>query len=533
MNQVTVVGTYNPTTDTQAIFDAIDAMSGLGRGVVYLEGTFALRAKQLGTSPKYAAIQLVSNVDIVGVGNAKLKLVASDRPDGRGGHIFYGSGVTNVHIRNLEIDGKKDGTPWTLPDLANAADGEYGNGVYLGNCTDIVVEGNWIHSNNYHGVLAADACTRIHVDHNHINDNGYRAVHYNAPDHSPLTDSSINYNDVHNNGMASNNPSNSGIFASLGATFRLQCIGNFVRNEKAACIHIGGKSPDPQYNSVSREVNVSLNQTSGGTYGIYLTTGLINSTISMNTCSDMAPGPAGTPAGIQTAWMTGCKIVGNTIRRTQGGPAFFFGANSGDKLVDCLISGNIIDDNDGSTGVRCVMYFGNGNHRTCNITDNIFTNNGASAAAAYVSSGGGILIDNSGANRSKSMRISGNIFRDNRGNAVIIRNCDDTIIDSNQFMDNYDVSGRGRAIWVGGDSTGTKVRFNVARNDSIVRGGNSYENTLEQIYGDANTRDTRVLENDAESKATAPPIKFVTGATGRAFKNLPANTTWPAGFVID
>lgn len=504
-------GDSTGTTDSAAIQAAINKVSSSGTqgGVVQLSGgVHYVKGVQISGST-WAAIQLANNVTLSGVNSPKIVLVGSTNPLNYGAHVLYGLNISNVAIHGIEIDGNR--TMFTSPSSSTSIDGQIGSGVRLVNAKNVVINSCWIHSNIYHGILAVDGCDRVHTRFNRLNDNGYRAVHYNSSDAGAVTDSSINFNDVFQNGQASDNPTNSGIFLALGAAYRMECIGNILRDEKAIGIQVSGRNLAEA--SLARELIVSLNNISGGTIPIMVSASLLDSSV----CGNIVSG--GGSVGIQLGGVTGCRIDGNTVRRCAG-PAIICGDTSTAAIVGCSISNNHFIDCDGSAATnRAAMFWGSGAHAGNTVNGNTFLNNGLTAAGATC---GGIAMANGG-NRPKSISFSHNKFINNKGSAIVVYNTDDCQIIGNQGTDNFEATGpRGSFIWLRGTCNNTKVMGNSGVNDGV-------SNTLVQFLIDATVTGTRVVEN--AGRCAAPNVfQGVSGSTGSAYGNT-GTASWPVGFL--
>lgn len=500
------------TANIQAAIAIVAASSTTKGGVELAGGTFYVKATAFGGGV-YAALNLVSNVDIIGRNKAKVILATSTEPNGYGGHVFFGSAVSKIRITGLEIDGNRTG--FTSPPAATPVDGVAGNAVRLtGACSDIKIDNNWLHSHIYHGVLAVEGATRVHVDFNRINDNGYRAVHYNSTDASSVTDSSVNFNDVYGNGVAADNATNSGIFICLGACYRLEVIGNIINGEKAAGIQASGNGAG--ITSLGREVTILGNQVTGGTTGILLTTNLQDSNIQSNIVS------SSTVAGMQLGPMVGCKVNGNTVRRTVGGPGMIVGATGADVISGTQLNNNHLIDNDGSVATnRAAMYIGSGAHTALSICGNVFLNNGVTAAGT---AGG---ISNGGGSRIKGLSVCWNTFKSNKGSAIVLSNVDDAIVMGNSGMDNFEASGpRGSFVWIRGTSNNTLVSNNVCANANVA-------NSLEQYLFDAATTNSICSNNYGQCGTNA--FRAAAGSTGTHRGNTGLQrwtVTWGAGGSI-
>lgn len=505
-------GDITGITDTENIraAQAIVSASSAKKAIIQLNGTngtFYVRATNI-TGSKYAAFQWSSDVDLVGVNSPKIVLASSTEPNGYGGHVFYVPGVGAARFSGIEVDGNR--AAFISPPAATSLDGQFGSGFYIAGSSDVRVENCWIHSCIYHGVLAVDDCTRVHTRFNRINNCGYRAVHYNANDTSTVTDSSISFNDVYSNGQAADNPTNSGIFMALGSSYRIEAIGNNIRNEKAAGLHIAGFVTGGS--NLSREVSAMANIISGGTIGILVTANLQDSNITGNIVSGSSI------VGVQLGPMVGCKVNGNTVRRSAG-PAVIAGDTGTAALVGCQINDNHFIDCDGSAATnRAAIYFGAGPHANTSCNGNTFLNNGMTTAGATC---GGIAMAN-GANRPKSMSFSFNKFKNNRGHAMVIYNTDDCQIIGNQGMDNFEPGPRGTFVWVRGTAANTLVSGNSALNDNVT-------NSLSQYILDATTTGTRVVENTGRCATTV--FSGAAGATGAAYGNT-GSASWPIGVLV-
>lgn len=498
--------------DTAAIQSAIQTVSILStaKGAVQLTGgTYNVKGTKLGASVVYAALQLVSNVDLIGINNSKIKLTASDHPDGYGAHVLYLFGLNNVKIRDIEIDGNR--AAFISPPSNTARDGEVGVGVRVVGSSDISVENCTLKSHIYHGALVVDNCTRVHVRFCKITDNGYRPVHYNSSDGSSVTDSSINFNDVWANGVAADNPSNSGLFVSLGATYRIEVIGNIVQGEKACGIAAAGQVGASV--SLAREITIANNQISGGTIGLLVENSLVGANITGNICSGQSV------AAFQGGPMSSSKVMGNTFMNCAG-VGMTIGSTSTAAMVDCRFDYNHIIDNAGTTPLgRAAVYVGAGAHINTTFNNNTFTNNGVTANSTC----GGMYFEN-GANRPKNISISFNHLRNNRGSGFVLYNLDDAMIVGNRGMDNYESTGpRGTFIWLRGTCANTLVAGNSAINDNVVNGSIQYD-------FDGTTTGTRCEDNSGRASAGTRIFRASIGATG-SYRNNTGVQSWPSTFT--
>lgn len=505
-------GDITGVTDTTniAAYQAIVAASSTNKAAIEFNGTngpFYVRATNV-TGSKYAAFTWTSNVSIEGKNSPKIILASSTEPNGYGGHVFYCPSVSSVRVSGIEVDGNR--TAFLSPPAATSLDGQFGSGFYIAGSSDVKVENCWIHSHIYHGVLAVDDCTRIHTRFNRINDCGYRAVHYNANDTSSVTDSSISFNDVYSNGQAADNPTNSGIFMALGSSYRIEAIGNNIRNEKAAGLHIAGFVTGGV--NLSREVSAMSNIISGGTVGILVTANLQDSIITGNIVSGSSI------AGIQLGPMVGCKVNSNTVRRVTG-PGMIAGDSGTAAIVGCQINDNHFIDCDGSPYTnRCALYIGSGSHKGISIWRNVFLNNGNTGASVC----GGIA--NGGGNRIKSLSIGGNSFINNRGHGIVLSNTDDALLVSNVGSDNYEASGpRGYFISITGTANNTTILGNTCTNDGLT-------NNQEQYVLAATTTNSVVVGNYGRAAAGINVFKAIAGATGVQKDNIGLQR-WNATFA--
>ncbi len=489
------------TTNIQAAITAIAASSD-AKGAVVLSGNYYLKAS-VNASSSYAAINLATGVDIIGTNRAKVKLMASTQASGYGGMCFFGVSVSNIVIKDIEIDGNRTG--FTSPAFGGAAqDGIVGSGVYLRSCADVSVTRCWSHSNIYHGVLAVQNCNRVHIDYNKFSDNGYRAAHFNSDDAGVLQNCSMNYNDVFANGAAADNTTNGGLFPALGPCYRIECIGNNVASEPFIGISMTGTNGG---SLIAREVICTNNILVACTTGIQTANGLLDSIISNN---DMS---ACVTAGFIAGQSLNCKYNGNTIRRTVGGGTtggygFVVGATSSDNLTGCSFDNNHVIDCQGNTSTRTAVYVNTGAHKACSINGNHLINNGVTDANTC----GGIALGDPSTNRSSSLSICGNHLIGNKGHGIVVYDTDNCLISHNQLQDNYEATGpRGTGIYVRGTADGTIVSHNTVLNDNVSNNQNQYQ-------ADGTTTNTSVLFNYMESTTTnvyAPTAS----ATGVYFGN--------------
>lgn len=497
-------GDPSGVTDTAAIAAAQAAAAAAGKCVVWGAGQYYVRATNQ-VDAAYQAIVLQSNVSHVGQPGAKVRLAASTQPSGWGGHVFFGSNVSNIRITGIEIDGNRTG--FTSPAFAASQDGIAGSCVRLIDCTDITVDNCLVKSAIYHGLMAVDGCRRITFRHNKITDCGYRAMHYNGTDGAgnDITDAAFDWNECWENAKAADNTGNGGVFIALGSSYRISCQGNAIKGEPQAGIDIFGTGSG--VTSVSREVLVAGNRINGAKWGIRCASGAVDIIITGNIISDS------TQTGIELGAVSGVAVTNNTIRRTAGRAMLVGG--SGDVTTGVSICGNRFIDNDGDTSNRSAIVVNTGAHQSLRINDNLFLNNGVTGAS--ICSGVNFL----GAGRAKSPQINGNTFRNNKGNAVLMLDTDDAQIYGNIMSDNFEASGpRGRAVWVRGSAANTLVMGNKATNDGV-------SNSLEQFVFDATVTNFRCYMNEAESGATN---KFLasTGATGLAHSNI-GTASWAVG----
>ncbi|PLY41165.1 hypothetical protein CSZ94_17190 [Janthinobacterium sp. ROICE36] len=506
-------GDLSGATDTAniAAYQAIIAASNPGGKKASMEfngsnGAFYLKATNI-TGSKFAAIWWTDGIDMVGKNSPRIVLAASTEPNGYGGHVFF---CPNVSFRatGLEVDGNR--RSFISPPAATSLDGQFGSGFYVAGSSNVWITNNWIHGHIYHGVLAVDDCSYIHTDFNRINDNGYRAVHYNANDTSSIINSSINFNDVYSNGMAADNTLNSGIFMALGSSYRIEAIGNNIRDEKAACLHIAGFVTGGT--NLSREITASMNHTNGGTIGILITANLQDSNITGNISSDASV------AAFQLGPMVGCKVNGNTARRARG-PGMIAGATGTDAIIGSQINDNHFIDCDGSVATnRAALYFGSGAHKGLSVWRNTFLNNGMTGGTVC----GGIA--NGGGSRMKCLGLGANNFIGNRGHAIVLNNVDDALLVSNTGTDNFEASGpRGSFISIGGTSNNTHVLGNVCSNDGVV-------NNVEQYLFGATTTNSVVAGNYGRCAASTNVFRATAGATGVQRENI-GQQRWNATFA--
>ena len=259
--------------------------------------------------------------------------------------------------------------------------------------------------------------------------------------------------------------------------------------------------------SVCREVLVAGNRINGAKWGIRCASGAVDIIITGNIISDC------TQTGIELGAVSGVAVTNNTIRRTAGRAMLVGG--SGDVTTGVSICGNRFIDNDGDTSNRSAVVVNTGAHQSLRINDNLFLNNGVTGASICGA------INFLGTGRAKSPQITGNTFRNNQGNAVLMLDTDDAQICVNIMSDNFEASGpRGRAVWVRGSAANTLVMGNKATNDGV-------SNSLEQFVFDATVTNFRCYMNEAESGATN---KFLasTGATGLAHSNI-GTASWAVG----
>lgn len=504
-------GDLTGLTDTAniAAYQAIIAASSTKKAALEFNGSngpFYVRATNL-VGSKFAALRWTDGIDIVGKNSPRIVLAASTEPNGYGGHVFYCPNASFT-VTGLEVDGNR--RSFISPPAATSLDGQFGSGFYVAGSSNVRITNNWIHGNIYHGVLAVDDCSYIHTDFNRINDNGYRAVHYNANDTSTIVNSSINFNDVYGNGMAADNSLNSGIFMALGSSYRIEAIGNNIRDEKAACLHIAGFVTGGA--NLSREITASLNVTNGGTIGVLVAANLQDSNITGNTSSDA------TVTAFQLGPMVGCKVNGNTARRARG-PGMIAGATGTDAIIGSQINDNHFIDCDGSVATnRAALYFGSGAHKGVSVWNNTFLNNGVTGGTVC----GGIA--NGGGNRMKCLSIGANSFINNKGHAIVLGNTDDALVVSNTGSDNYESSGpRGCFVSITGTANNTHVLGNVCTNDGVV-------NNQEQYVFAATTTNSLVAGNYGRCAAGANVFRAIAGATGIQRENI-GQQRWNATFA--
>jgi parallel beta-helix repeat protein len=506
-----VYSSGNAATDRQALQNAVDAVGNMGGGNVFIAGTFNIAAVQDGALNRYVGIKLRSNVNLIGVrGKAKLKLVSSTQPNNWGAHILFGADVSNIVISGIELDGNR--SAFTSPAFASSQDGIAGSNFRIIDCVDVTVEDCISHSAIYHGMFAVDGCRRINMRRNRIYNCGYRAMHFNGIDGAgnDITDCAFDDNDCYSNGQAADNPTNGGIFIALGATYRISCRGNSVKDDLGCGIEITGFGPG--VTSLAREIVVSGNRITACENGIRTGNNLTNTVISGNVISDS------TGTGMALGSMIGCTIENNVIRRGLG-MGMTVGNTTADALVGCSINNNLLFDNHGDATQRAVVLIQAGAHIALQINNNSFINNGVTAAHPAIA----INMSDPASNRTKSLQITGNMFRGNLGHGIVTYDTDDAMICNNQFMDNYEITGpRGRAIWVRGTADRTLVSGNKVVNDNV-------SNVLEQIYFDATTTNSRVYMNEAEC-AAANKFFGAVGATGLAHSNI-GTASWPVGFT--
>lgn len=508
-------GDTTGATDTAAINNAlaIVSASSVAKGAVQLTaGQFYVAASNT-IAAVYSAINLVSNVDLFSTNGAKIKLMASTQPSGWGGMVVFGTGISNVNIYGLEIDGNRSN--FTSPAYASAQDGIAGSGVRLINSTDVTVTGCKIHSNIYHGTMAVEACARIHFDRNTIYDQGYRAMHFNTVGATnTLSDCSFDFNWVYGNGQAADNIDNSGCYVTLGQTNRVRCNFNVIENEAFAGVEIGGinsGSAAPEDWQVIGNIinNCKIGIRSGG--------GMINGLVMQNEIKGCVT--AGILAGVGTNVKYDYNKVSRTVGGgTTGGYGISVGALGTDVLTNCSFDHNQVIDNQGNTSNRTSIFINNGAHVGLSLCYNYVVNNGVTDN----STAGGIQTSTS-AGRSKSMRICGNTFKGNKGHAIAIYNSDNAMICWNTMMDNFESSGgRGFAISMSGTADGTTIMGNIAMNDNV-------SNTAVQFKVDATVTNTYMVDNIGEC-ANALVFQAVSGATGVQMNNW-GTQSWPSGFA--
>jgi parallel beta-helix repeat protein len=504
---ITPSGDTSGVTDTAAIAAAQTAAAAAGKCVVWGAGQYYVRATNQ-VDAAYQAIVLQSNVSHIGQPGAKVRLVASTQPSGWGGFVFFGSGVSNIRIAGIEIDGNR--SVFTSPAFASSQDGVAGSNIRLLDCIDVTVEDCYSHSAIYHGFFAVDGCRRVNARRNRITNCGYRAMHFNGTDGAgnDITDCAFDENDCWSNGQAADNPTNGGIFIALGSAYRISCRGNTVKDDPGCGIEITGTGPG--VTSIAREIIVIGNRMTGCENGVRTGNNLTNAIISGNTIS------SSTATGIALGSMTACRVEGNIVRRGAT-MALTVGNNATDVLVGCSICNNTFYDNHGDATQRAALLIQAGAHIALQINNNAFIDNGATDANPCTA----INMIDPASNRTKSLQIIGNLFRNNKGHGVVIYDTDDAQICDNVFMDNWESTGpRGRAIWVRGTAANTLVAGNKAVNDNVT-------NSLEQIVFDATVTNFRAYMNEAECSATN---KFLasTGATGLAHSNV-GTASWAVG----
>ena len=337
-------------------------------------------------------------------------------------------------------------------------------------------------------------------------------MHFNGTDGAgnDITDCAFDENDCWSNGQAADNPTNGGIFIALGSAYRISCRGNTVKDDLGCGIEITGTGPG--VTSIAREIVVIGNRITACENGIRTSNNLTNAIISGNTISDS------TATGVALGSMTACRIDGNIIRRGAT-MALTVGNNSTDATVGCSICNNTFFDNHGDASQRSALLIQAGAHIALQINNNAFINNGATDNNACAA----INMIDPASNRTKSLQIVGNLFRNNKGHGILLYDTDDAMVCDNTFMDNFESTGpRGRAIWVRGTADRTLVSGNKAVNDNVT-------NSLEQVQFDATTTNSRCYMNEMECAAGNKFIGAV-GATGLAHSNT-GTASWPVGFT--
>lgn len=146
--------------DTNAIAMAI-AMLDTNGTLYFPKGTYVV-----------TNIACVSNINIQGSGWGTVIKLRNGTPFQ--GNCFSVNGVTNVTIKDLQIDGNR------LNNVSAGAskDSSY-NGIHIKDSDDITITNVWSHSNGYHGCIMVNA-NRINISHSKFNDNGFRPFHGHA-----------------------------------------------------------------------------------------------------------------------------------------------------------------------------------------------------------------------------------------------------------------------------------------------------------------------------------------------------------------
>jgi len=313
-------------TDAATVIN--NAVTNIDEGIVYIKsGLYILSS----------AISLKSNIEIIGEKNTILKV-----DDGAQINAIEGTGVTNVHISNLEIDGNYANNTEKIAGGDNIQ-----NGIYLSNCTYCHIENVISHDNIFHGIFLVNGCSYNNVKNCILHDNGYRAIHSHTNCTHNLYDGNICYNDGKTN--------YGGLFVIYDGNNYNTVTNNIIINDGLYGIALHGK--DDEASNLPSEYNLISNNM------IYSDTGLMcgiyiqNDNFDYNTISNNVIKVDGYGILQASGTMVGCQISNNFIKSNRKGLYIVGTFDSG------KISNNYYyNDGEGSIYLK--------NTETSHITDN-------------------------------------------------------------------------------------------------------------------------------------------------------------------
>jgi len=307
---------------------AIDFISNAGGGTLFFPA---------GTYHITTAVACASRVNIAGDSNNSRFTI----PDGFNDNIFEASGIENVSISNIYVDGnganQTAGSILSFPasshvtikgnTLLNAYAGAIAfpdGGATVEKC---LITENYVEGNLTSYAVVVDVARDVVISDNTVINPAQSGIQVFISENCTVTGNTIKHTGTHGGGFGG---------------IRLSATGGVVRN-----VSVTGNAIEGTSRGIFVGENISYSTLSGNTIrdierdGIIVESTSSYISITGNTIQNVGSDSAGTYAGISVGGASSCSIVGNVISDSTASMAY--AVNTGSASFGNTVLGNILD----------------------------------------------------------------------------------------------------------------------------------------------------------------------------------------------